>query len=162
MKSQLANHFYEVAGEINKRFNSLPLLFSSFGLSLAINKDLDPTDIDILLSDILVTKKLFEVDEMMLNLGYELKNRSENEYVKSGIIIGFGREGSLKELKDLGIDIEELKTVKNDLCEFLVLEPKEYLIVYEKFLEDGYRNKKKGRKDMEKVGLIKKVLEGKI
>jgi len=154
-----SNIFLEVAGELNKSFEIIPILYGSLGLNRVIEENGTVNDIDILVPNEFVDGKWDELIETMNRLDFKLKNEHEHEFIREGKIIAFATNLDLVEMA--GIRPEDLKISKESGIEFKELTPVQYLNVYQFMLRDSYRQEKRGTADKDKITLIKKYLAAK-
>jgi hypothetical protein len=147
--------FCEIAGKINAKFETVPLLYGSLGLQRLIKADLHPGDIDVLLPKRFINIDWSQLVEFMQNEGYELIDEHEHTFQKAELHISF----AVNDLEDYaGIDMSEVSTVTDRGAEYLLLTLPQYLKVYAKSSEDSYRRNKNNDKDFERIGLIQTAL----
>lgn len=146
----------ENAKEINVMFEIIPLLYGSLGLQQYLDVDLKPKDIDILIPEIFLKEKWEVFKQYLESKGYILIDLHEHTFEKSGIEYSYAGVENLKEF--VNISMEEIKSVNNGSINYRILSLQQYLLVYQKSRQDGYRINKKEKKDNEKIELIKQYL----
>jgi len=150
--------FLETAKVLN-RHNIIPILFGSLGLNRVIGEFAKANDIDVLISDKLISQKWNDLIEIMKKLNFRLKDKKEHEFIKDSEIVAFGKESDLLNLSQINPDtlnISEINGVK-----FKELSAEQYLLCYQLMFRDKYRQEKRGKADREKIALIQKYLENK-
>jgi len=93
----------------------------------------------------------------MEQLGYRLVNLKEHEFVKNDIIIGFAFTEDLLVFAD--VDYKNLNVFENNGSEYYLLTISDYLKVYNKSLQDGYRRTKNNSKDLKKVKILNSIIQ---
>lgn len=150
--------FLEVARELNSRFSVVPVLYGSLGLYYRIGESGKSNDIDILVPGGLVNEKWGELVNLAQNLGFELYNEKEREFIRKKEMVAFGKQEDLAKDYKINPDSLEISSVKK--VKFRQLLPEQYLLVYKFALRDNYRQEKRGSADKEKIKLIEKYLRG--
>ena len=151
--------FLEVAGKINRKLKIVPVLYGSLGLNLEIGEFCKSSDVDILIDDKFIEGRWTELQGLMNQLNFRLKNEREHEFMRDEEIVAFAKEGDLQKLADIDSESLEIKDVKG--VKFRVLNLNQYLRVYELMDRDDYRKEKRGKEDKEKIRVIKKFLKAK-
>ncbi|MBS4537506.1 hypothetical protein GOQ27_03475 [Clostridium sp. D2Q-11] len=148
--------FILISRHINEKFNVIPVLYGSLGLQVLTNIDLNPQDIDILVPQKYICEEWKSFKASIEELGYEFRDLDEHDFKKEGRKIAFSFEEDLEEF--VNIDYNNLKIHQYNGVLYKLLNLEEYLKVYSKSLEDGYRREKNNSKDKEKIELIKDLL----
>lgn len=94
----------------------------------------------------------------MENLGYNLADIHEHEFHKGSLKVAFAHEEDLHSFAQ--VDYAALRVEMFRGAGFKVLEPADYLKVYTRSMEDGYRREKNNQKDLAKIQLLQRILEG--
>lgn len=149
--------FLEVAKELNKSFNLVPILFGSLGLTRVINWDRAVNDIDFLVPKEFLKENWQTLISLMENLGFTMIDEHEHEFVRSGESVAFGEEDDLKELAQ--VDPKNLRVAEVNGAKFRELSANQYLSVYTTFSRDQYRQEKRGKADQEKIAKIQEYLQ---
>lgn len=145
--------FNEIVKELNTKLNITPVLYGSFGLGRALEKNLDPKDIDLLVPKKYLEEKWSVFKQVVELMGFRLKDLREHEFERRGVSIGFSYEEDLMPFAGVGFD--DLKVVSELDAHFKVLSLEDYLACYEKSSKDGYRKETRMKNDQEKISLIK-------
>jgi hypothetical protein len=143
--------FIKIAKELN-HINIIPVLYGSLGLSIIINQDLNPEDIDILIPKRFLKQDWSAFKILIEKQGYKLIDLHEHEFQKNNIKIAFADEEDL--LPYANIDYTKLEIVSNN-CKYKKLKLEDFLKSYTSSLKDGYRQTKKNNKDKAKIKIIK-------
>jgi len=151
--------FLEITKSLNKRFNIIPVLYGSLGLSRVIEKDIVVNDIDILVPNGFIKNRWKDLFELMVNSGFELKNEREHEFVRKSHVVAFATDNDLTEKS--GEKPENLEISTEGHVKFKQLTPELYFNVYQSVLTDGYRQEKRGSADKDKIEMIKEYLAAK-
>ncbi len=153
----LISSFLQNAKECNELFQFSPLLYGSLGLSILLEEELHPDDIDILIPEHFLQGDWNLFKEGLEKLGYVLIDEKEHTFLKDEVKYSYA---SLENLEPFAsIPLEEVKTVQQDHISYKILDLSQYLKVYEASSKDGYRIHKKEKKDYEKIELIKQKLK---
>ena len=145
--------FTEIAGALNKEFDIVPVLYGSLGLARLLKEDIDINDIDVLVPDEYVDEKWEDLKTVAEEIGFELVNISEHEFIRDAQRIAFAEYDILD---DVNLTIKDLKESREGNISFYELNLKQYLMVYRYCLKDGYRKTK--HTDKEKITLIESTL----
>ncbi len=155
------NYFLKNAKELYETFNIVPLLYGSLGLEVLTNTDLNSDDIDILMPELFVEGKEWKNFKNYLEEnGYILIDADEHTFTKDGISYSYASIENLKEFA--GIDITDINKYSNANIYYSLLSLEQYLKVYKKSSQDGYRMNKKEKKDNEKINFIVKCLNNSV
>lgn len=149
--------FLEITALLNKRFNVVPVLYGSLGLNRAIGEFCESSDVDVLIPKVYLKETWGEFRNFIEGHGFVLKDEHEHEFERSGLLLAFGKEEELKTFA--GIDYATLTLENIGETRFKVLNPPQYLQVYELMRRDKYRVEKRGKQDLDKIERIKKFLD---
>lgn len=153
----LYKEFIKIARLLNQQLEILPVLYGSLGLGLVAKVDLSPQDIDILVPLTYLEEEWQLLQYTMEQLGYRVVNLKEHEFVKNDIIIGFAFTEDLLVFAD--VDYTNLNVFENNGSEYYLLTISDYLKVYNKSLQDGYRRTKNNSKDLKKVKILNSIIQ---
>ncbi|MBR2410886.1 MAG: hypothetical protein IKB08_04080 [Clostridia bacterium] len=149
--------FLQNAEMINDKFNIIPLLYGSLGLEVLTNITFNADDIDILVPQVFVTgERWTEFRSFLENNGYELTDEHEHTFRKDGVDYSYASVEGLKDFAD--IDIRDINIRNSSGTEYMLLSLEQYLKVYIKSSEDGYRMNVKEKQDNQKIEFIKSLL----
>ncbi|MEE1503285.1 MAG: GNAT family N-acetyltransferase [Acutalibacteraceae bacterium] len=151
------NCFLENAEMLNEKFNIVPLLYGSLGLEVLTKSSLNADDIDILIPQVFVTgDKWTEFKLFLESHGYILIDEHEHTFRKDSVDYSYASLEGLK--KFAGIDICDIEIRNISGTKFMLLSLAQYLKVYQKSSQDGYRMNVKEKQDNQKIEFIKKKL----
>lgn len=157
VERQMDNHKYDEFIEIAKKLNDIeiiPLLMGSVGLEAITGKSWDAQDLDIHVPG---DKRGWEVPpelsihnwiDIMNSMEYSLIDLHENEFYKGGLSVEFGIIDTLPNFA--GVQLEDLEIHQKRNVKYYLLNPEQYLCVYESSSKDSYRADKKIIKILEK------------
>lgn len=153
--------FLQNAEMLNDKFNIVPLLYGSLGLEILTNSSLNADDIDILIPQVFVTgDKWTEFKLFLESHGYILIDEHEHTFRKDGVDYSYASVEGLKEFA--GIDICDIEIRNISGTKFMLLSLEQYLKVYQKSSQDGYRVNVKEKQDNKKIEFIRNHLNTKI
>ena len=152
----LYQEFIYIARHLNKSLNITPVLYGSLGLEKATRIAFQPQDIDILVPLTFLEEKWDLLKAKMENLGYELVDLHEHEFMKNEIKVGIAFIEDLKPFAN--VDYNHLKTIENHGANYHVLSISDYLKVYLKSSLDGYRRTKNNNKDKRKIEILQQLI----
>lgn len=142
---------------LNDGFNIVPLLYGSLGLEVLTDISLNADDIDILIPQVFITGDKWKEFKLFLEShGYTLIDEHEHTFRKDGIDYSYAFVEGLKEFAD--IDIRDINIRNSSGTEYMLLSLEQYLKVYRKSSQDGYRVNVKEKQDNKKIELIKSLL----
>ena len=151
------NCFLQNAEMLNDKFNIVPLLYGSLGLEVLTNSSLNADDIDILIpQEFVIGDKWTEFKLFLESHGYLLIDEHEHTFCKDGTDYSYASIDGLKEFADIDICDIEIRSVKG--TKFMLLSLEQYLKVYQKSSQDGYRMNVKEKQDNQKIEFIKRML----
>lgn len=143
---------------LNDKYNIIPLIYGSLGLEVLTNSSLNADDIDILVPQEYVTgNRWIEFRLFLEGQGYVLIDEHEHTFCKDSIDYSYASIEGLKEFAD--IDICDIESRNVSETEFMLLSLEQYLKVYQKSSQDGYRMKVKAKQDNEKIEIIKNFIK---
>lgn len=149
--------FIKNAEMLNSNFNIVPLLYGSLGLEVLTNTPLNADDIDILIPEVYVTGgKWNEFKTLLENNGYVLIDENEHTFRKDGVDYSYASVEGLKDFADIDLHDIEIRNVSN--TKFMLLSLQQYLKVYQKSSQDGYRMNVKEKQDNKKIEFIKSII----
>ncbi len=131
-------------------FGIKPLLYGSLGLEVLLQKNLLSDDIDILIPNTLLDNNWEYFKTFLESKGYILIDLHEHTFLKDNVKYSYA---TIEELNDFA-GINSFNESK--YCLFLTLY--DYLKVYEASLNDGYRQDKKNKKDIDKIEIIRSAI----
>ena len=156
MNNKLFDTFLFVARRLNQELKIRPLLYGSLGLELITNHEFNPQDIDVLIPEEFIGEHWDEFLSVMLEIGCELVDLHEHEFLFNNIRIAFARIEELKQFA--GINSASIRNLDHEGIEYKLLTLEQYLSVYKRSSTDGYRKNHKNKKDSEKIELIERIL----
>jgi cytidylate kinase len=136
------------------------VLYGSQGISLYIGSCQIFGDIDILVDESWLNEKWPELMQTMESIGFKLRNIKEREFINDkNLHVAFADIGIL--IRDNIVDnIEDsIVVMRQNNTDVATLKPEAFLKAYQYSSKDGYRIQKRGKKDKEKIRLIKQYLE---
>lgn len=152
----LYGEFIHVSKTLNKELAIMPVLYGSLGLGKVTQIDFLPQDIDILVPIAFLEEKWEILKDMMEQLDFILIDLHEHEFMKNDCKIGFAFIEDLMEFAD--VDYKNLQVVEDSGAKYYLLTISDYLKVYSKSLQDGYRRTKNNNKDLKKIEVLKKIV----
>ncbi|MBE6569086.1 MAG: phosphoribosylanthranilate isomerase [Ruminococcaceae bacterium] len=149
--------FLHNARLLTTTFGIIPLLYGSLGLEYRTEEPLQADDIDILIPETFLTDRWPEFISILTQNGYTLTDEHEHTFEKDGLHYSYA---SLEELETFaGISADAIPMLREDGIIFRLLTLEQYLAVYTVSVKDGYRIDVRGKKDAEKIALIRKKLK---
>ncbi len=164
MNNYKFDEFIKIAKKLND-IEIIPLLMGSVGLEVVTGKSWDAQDIDIHVSG---DKRGWEVPpelnihnwneivNMMNLMEYSLIDLHEHEFSKDGLSVEFGIMDTLPSFA--GVPLEDLEMHQTGDVKYYLLNPKQYLSVYESSSKDSYRADNNNNKDIRKIHFLKNRL----
>jgi hypothetical protein len=153
----LYKEFLNVSRMLNLQLNIVPVLYGSLGLEIISKVDFSPQDIDILVPLNFLEEKWQLLQHAMEQLDYTIIDINEHEFIKNDIKIGFAFTEDLLEYAD--VDYTSLKVFEDNQSKYHLLTITDYLKVYNKSLQDGYRKTKNNNKDLYKILVLNKLVQ---
>jgi hypothetical protein len=149
--------FFENAKILNDEFNVSPLMYGSLGLEYISDEDLNSDDIDILIPSVYLNEKWNTFIDVLNKYNYVLVDEHEHCFDRCGINYSYA---SIEELEDFcDIKLNDIRDICEEGINFKLLSLKQYLKVYNKSIEDGYRINVRKKKDSEKIKFIEALLK---
>lgn len=155
---------------ITKLLNALgiaPLLMGSVGLEIVTGKDWNAKDLDIHVPgdergwDVPPETSIDDweaIRNVMNNLGYRLIDLHEHEFYKDGLFsVEFGIIDTLPDFA--GVNLGDLELHESEGATYYLLNPKQYLALYNTSSKDSYRGDKNNHKDFVKIDFLEQMLE---
>lgn len=164
MSNNKFDEFISIARKLND-FAIVPLLMGSVGMEIVTGTSWDAQDIDIHIPG---DKRGWEVPpelsiynwekimKIMESMGYDLINLHEHEFSKNGLSVAFGIIDTLPDFA--GIQMDDLELHHSGEATYYLLNPRQYLAVYEASSKDSYRADKNNNKDYTKIDFLKSML----
>lgn len=153
----LYEEFISIAKALNQQLSITPVLYGSLGLGKVAQMDFSPQDIDILVPLIFLKEQWEMLQQTMEQLGYSLIDLNEHEFQKDDIKTGFAFTEDL--LDFAAVDYKNLERVEDNGAYYHLLTVADYIKVYSKSFQDGYRRTKNNDKDLRKLEFFKKMKE---
>lgn len=151
------NEFIEVCRIINEKLGVTPVLFGSLGLEVLTSSDFYADDIDVLVPEIYLNNNWGKLKKVVEKLGYIFIDLHEHEFKKNDVKLAFGVEESLIDFAD--VDYGKLEIIRDGSARFKLLDPNEYLKVYNKSYKDSYRRDKNNGKDRIKIKFLEEYIK---
>ncbi|MGG3915804.1 nucleotidyltransferase domain-containing protein [Rossellomorea vietnamensis] len=161
--NQKFNEFIEIARKLNG-MGIIPLLMGSVGLEMVTGRSWDAQDLDIHVPgdkrgwEVPAETSIHnwsEIEEVMSSMDYTLIDLHEHEFSKDGLSVEFGIIDTLPEFA--GVWMEDLEIHRKGEVTYYLLNPEQYLRVYEASSKDSYRADQNNHKDSEKIEFLKHV-----
>jgi len=163
MRNDKFNAFIEIAKKLNAK-NIIPLLMGSVGLEVVTEKDWNAGDLDIHVPG---DQRGWEVPPelniynwqtivgIMSSLGFSLTDLHEHEFTKGVLKVEFGIIDTLPSFA--GVQLEDLEMHQTDGVSYYLLNPEQYLRVYQASSKDSYRADNNNHKDIAKIDYLKRL-----
>ncbi|MCL6600817.1 MAG: hypothetical protein K6T81_19085 [Alicyclobacillus macrosporangiidus] len=119
---------------------------------------MDPQDIDILVPLSYLRDGWNVLKTTVEDLGYQLFDLHEHEFHKDGFKVAFAHEEDLLEFAD--VNPKNLEMVTYNRYRYRQLSLTDFLRVYSRSVQDGYRRSKNNNKDLQKIKLLNSLLAG--
>jgi hypothetical protein len=167
MESHKFNEFIKIAKKLND-IGIIPLLMGSVGFEVITSKSWDAQDIDIHVPGDkrgwevppeLSIYNWIEIVSIMNSMDYSLVDLHEHEFSRDGLSVEFGIMDTLPSFA--GVHLEDLELHKKEEIKYYLLNPDQYLCVYEASSKDSYRADKNNNKDIPKIEYLKKNRDSK-
>lgn len=153
----LYKEFISVSRILNQQLDIVPVLYGSLGLGKVTKVDFSPQDIDILVPLTFLEEKWKIFKHTMEQSDYTMVDLNEHEFIKNDIKIGFAFTEDLLEFAD--VDYKNLKVFQDNGAKYHLLTISDYLKVYNKSLQDGYRRTKNNNKDLNKLEILNNLVQ---
>jgi len=164
MNKHKFDEFIKIAKKLND-IEIIPLLMGSVGLEVITGKSWDAQDLDIHVSG---DKRSWEVPpelnihnwneivNIMNLMEYSLIDLHEHEFSKEGLSVDFGIIDTLPSFA--GVQLEDLEMHQMGDVKYYLLNPNQYLSVYESSSKDSYRADNNNSKDFRKIDFLKSMI----
>ncbi|WP_010280850.1 hypothetical protein [Bacillus timonensis] len=165
MDNHKFNEFIKIAKNLNE-IEIIPLLMGSVGLEVVTGKGWDAVDLDIHVPGDkggwevppeLNIHNWNEIVDIMKSKGYSLSDLHEHEFSKDGLSVEFGIIDTLPSFA--GIQVEDLEMQQMEGIKYYLLNPHQYLRVYESSSRDSYRADNNNNKDIRKIDFLKRMID---
>ncbi|EDL66453.1 hypothetical protein BSG1_03835 [Bacillus sp. SG-1] len=166
MDNHKFNEFIKITKKLND-INIIPLLMGSVGLEIVTGKSWDAQDLDIHIPGDergwevppeLNIHNWNDVVNIMELMGYSLIDLHEHEFTKDGLSVEFGIIDTLPSFA--GIQLNDLQMHQLGDVKYYLLNPEQYLRVYEASSKDSYRADNNNNKDSRKIEFLKRMING--
>ena len=167
MNNNKFDEFIRIAKKLND-IDIIPLLRGSVGLEVVTEMNWDSRDLDIHVPgdkrgwEVPPEVSIFnwdDIKDIMISIEYCLIDLHEHEFSKEGLSVEFGIMDTLPEFA--GIQLEDLEIHQKEEVKYYMLNPKQYLSVYESSMKDSYRAEQNNDKDKKKIHFLKRMLDSK-
>jgi hypothetical protein len=157
------NEFIKITKNLNDS-GIIPLLMGSVGLEVITGKSWDAGDLDIHVPgdergwEVPPESSIYnwnEIVKIMNSMEYRLIDLHEHEFSKDGLSVEFGIIDTLPDFA--GIRVEDLEMHRKGDVKYYLLNPEQYLRVYESSSKDSYRADKNNHKDIGKIEYLKSL-----
>jgi hypothetical protein len=164
MDNHKFNEFIKIAKKLND-LEIIPLLMGSVGLEVVTGMDWDAQDLDIHVPgdkrgwEVPPELNIYnwnEIVNMMNSMEYNLIDLHEHEFSKEGLSVEFGIVDTLPSFA--GVQLEDLEMHQVGDIKYYLLNPDQYLHVYESSSKDSYRAENNNNKDSRKIEFLKRIL----
>ena len=159
------DEFITIAKKLNE-IEIIPLLMGSVGLEVITGMSWESQDLDIHVPGDkrgwevppeLSIHNWIDIVEIMNSMNYNLIDLHEHEFSRDGLSIEYGISDTLPAFA--GIQVEDLELHQKGVVTYYLLNPQQYLRVYESSSKDSYRADKNNNKDMRKIEYLKSVID---
>jgi hypothetical protein len=170
VEEQMDNHKFDEFIKIAKKLNDIdiiPLLMGSVGLEVITGINWDAQDLDIHVPGDergwevpaeLSIHNWIDILNVMNSMEYKLIDLHEHEFSKDGLSVEFGIIDTLPNFA--GVQLEDLELHKEGEVKFYLLNPEQYLRVYESSAKDSYRADQNNHKDLRKIDYLRRIISG--
>lgn len=142
--------------ELLKKLGITPLLYGSLGLQERLEKAIDVDDVDVLIPAVHLQQGWDAFRQALEQADYILLDEHEHTFERDGVCFSYA---PVEELEDFaGIREEDVELISGRDPAYRLLSLRQYLRVYEASAKDGYRAQVRGKKDGEKITLIRRML----
>lgn len=166
MDNDKFKEFIKIASKLND-INIIPLLMGSVGLEVVTGMSWDAQDLDIHIPGDergwevppeLNIHNWNDVVNIMELMGYGLIDLHEHEFTKDGLSVEFGIIDTLPSFA--GVQLEDLQMHQSGEVKYYLLNPEQYLSVYEASSRDSYRADNNNNKDSRKIEFLRRIIKG--
>lgn len=164
MENNKLNEFIKITKKLNE-IEIIPLLMGSVGLEIVTGQGWNTQDLDIHVPgdkrgwEVPPEISIFNWDDIMkimISMEYTLIDLHEHEFSKKGLSVEFGIIDTLPDFA--GVKLEELELHQKGEVKYYLLNPEQYLSVYESSSKDSYRADKNNDKDLKKIDFLKSMI----
>ncbi len=148
--------FFNNAQLLSDTMEIVPLMYGSLGLEYLTGEDLNADDIDILIPQAFLKERWSEFKSILENDGYTLIDEHEHTFEKNNTHYSYASIEELQSFAD--IRLSEINILSVDGINFKLLSLPQFLKVYTASSKDGYRKETRGKKDADKIAVIKQHL----
>jgi hypothetical protein len=168
VEGKMVNHKFEEFIKIAKKLNDIeiiPLLMGSVGLEIITGKNWEAQDLDVHVPGDkrgwevppeLSIHNWLDIVKIMTSMEYSLIDLHEHEFSKERVSVEFGIIDTLPTFA--GIQLEDLELHQKRGVMYYLLNPEQYLAVYETSSKDSYRADQNNNKDIKKIDFLKKLI----
>jgi len=158
------DEFIKIARKLNE-MGITPLLMGSVGLEVVTGKCWHAQDLDIHVPgdergwEVPAELSIFqwrEIMKIMESMDYQLIDLHEHEFSKKGLSVEFGIIDTLPSFA--GVPLEELEIHQKAGVKYYLLNPNQYLRVYEASSKDSYRAEQNNHKDLGKIEYLQTIV----
>ncbi|QVY62534.1 phosphoribosylanthranilate isomerase [Cytobacillus gottheilii] len=158
------DEFIKIAKKLND-INIIPLLMGSVGLEVITGKSWDAEDLDIHVPGDqrgwevppeLNIHNWNDIVNIMNLMEYSLVDLHEHEFTKEGLSVEFGIIDTLPSFA--GVPLKDLEIHQIGDVKYYLLNPNQYLSVYESSSKDSYRADNNNNKDLRKIDFLKSMI----
>jgi len=161
--NQKFDEFIKIAKKLND-IEIIPLLMGSVGLEVITGENWEAQDLDIHVPGDkrgwevppeLSIHSWIDIVKIMESMEYSLIDLHEHEFSKEELSVEFGIIDTLPNFA--GVKLEDLEMHKKEDVKYYLLNPEQYLYVYEASSKDSYRTNKNNNKDFRKIDFLIKM-----
>jgi len=161
--NQKFDEFIKIAKKLND-IGIIPLLMGSVGLEVITGENWEAQDLDIHVPgdkrgwevpSELSIHNWIDIVKIMESMEYSLIDLHEHEFSKEELSVEFGIIDTLPNFA--GVKLEDLEMHKKEDVKYYLLNPEQYLYVYEASSKDSYRTNKNNNKDFRKIDFLIKM-----
>jgi len=138
---------HEVVTLIEGRFGVHPVVYGSLGVELALNKDYDAQDVDLLLDDEIVSGD--QLPLLLHKAGYKRVVKPYLAFKKNGVEVEIARQSYWK--KEAGFLDENPLLINRDMASYSVLDVKNLWRLYKYLTKHSLRSDTKRNRDKAKL-----------
>ncbi len=163
MDNQKFDEFIKIAKKLND-IEIIPLLMGSVGLEVVTGEKWEAQDLDIHVPGDkrgwevppeLSIHNWIDIVKIMKSMEYSLIDLHEHEFSKEGLLVEFGIIDTLPNFA--GVKLADLEMQQKEDVKYYLLNPEQYLSVYEASSKDSYRADKNNNKDFRKIDFLKSM-----
>ncbi|MCA1057731.1 phosphoribosylanthranilate isomerase [Rossellomorea aquimaris] len=164
---QKFHEFIKIANKLNA-IGITPLLMGSVGLEVVTGRSWDAQDLDIHVPgdkrgwEVPAETSIHnwnEIENIMATMSYNLIDLHEHEFTKADLSVEFGIIDTLPDFA--GVRLEDLTIHRDGEVSYYLLNPEQYLRVYEASSKDSYRADQNNHKDLGKIEYLRNATHSK-